>query len=262
MDDIKLIFEGLISIFEDPRGLVMWFVAGFLLYFGIAKKKEPLLLVPISFGILLANLPLGEVIKPAGKEGDPMGFLLFFQENGLHTDLLPLLVFLGLGALTDFSPVISNPKTLLLGAAAQAGVFFALLGTLLIGTLGISSLNFGLLEATSVGIIGGADGPTTIFIASNMKALSQQYGVEMIDIVGATAVAAYSYMALVPLIQPPIIKLLTTKKERQITMPAPKNVVTKRAKILFPIICTIVIGVLVPKAAPLVGILMFGNLMR
>ena len=262
MDDIKLIFEGLISIFEDPRSLVMWFVAGFLLYFGIAKKKEPLLLVPISFGILLANLPLGEVIKPAGKEGDPMGFLLFFQENGLHTDLLPLLVFLGLGALTDFSPVISNPKTLLLGAAAQAGVFFALLGTLLIGTLGVPSLNFGLLEATSVGIIGGADGPTTIFIASNMKALSQQYGVEMIDIVGATAVAAYSYMALVPLIQPPIIKLLTTKKERQITMPVPKNVVTKRAKILFPIICTIVIGVLVPKAAPLVGILMFGNLMR
>ncbi len=260
MDDIKLIFEGLISIFEDPRGLVMWFVAGFLLYFGIAKKKEPLLLVPISFGILLANLPLGEVVKPAGKEGDPMGFLLFFQENGLHTDLLPLLVFLGLGALTDFSPVISNPKTLLLGAAAQAGVFFALIGTLLLGMTPL--FDFRLLEASSVGIIGGADGPTTIFIASNMKALSQQYGVDMLDIVGATAVAAYSYMALVPLIQPPIIKLLTTKKERQITMPVPKNIVTKRAKILFPIICTIIIGVLVPKAAPLVGILMFGNLMR
>jgi len=260
LDDIKLIFEGLISIFEDPRGLVMWFVAGFLLYFGIAKKKEPLLLVPISFGILLANLPLGEVVKPAGKEGDPMGFLLFFQENGLHTDLLPLLVFLGLGALTDFSPVISNPKTLLLGAAAQAGVFFALIGTLLLGMTPL--FDFRLLEASSVGIIGGADGPTTIFIASNMKALSQQYGVDMLDIVGATAVAAYSYMALVPLIQPPIIKLLTTKKERQITMPVPKNIVTKRAKILFPIICTIIIGVLVPKAAPLVGILMFGNLMR
>lgn len=238
----------------------MWFVAGFLLYFGIAKKKEPLLLVPISFGILLANLPLGEVVKPAGKEGDPMGFLLFFQENGLHTDLLPLLVFLGLGALTDFSPVISNPKTLLLGAAAQAGVFFALIGTLLLGMTPL--FDFRLLEASSVGIIGGADGPTTIFIASNMKALSQQYGVDMLDIVGATAVAAYSYMALVPLIQPPIIKLLTTKKERQITMPVPKNIVTKRAKILFPIICTIIIGVLVPKAAPLVGILMFGNLMR
>jgi oxaloacetate decarboxylase beta subunit len=260
LDDIKLIFEGLISIFEDPRGLVMWFVAGFLLYFGIAKKKEPLLLVPISFGILLANLPLGEAVKPAAKEGDPMGFLLFFQENGLHTDLLPLLVFLGLGALTDFSPVISNPKTLLLGAAAQAGVFFALIGTLLLGMTPL--FDFRLLEASAVGIIGGADGPTTIFIASNMKALSQQYGVDMLDIVGATAVAAYSYMALVPLIQPPIIKLLTTKKERQITMPVPKNIVTKRAKILFPIICTIIIGVLVPKAAPLVGILMFGNLMR
>lgn len=238
----------------------MWFVAGFLLYFGIAKKKEPLLLVPISFGILLANLPLGEAVKPAAKEGDPMGFLLFFQENGLHTDLLPLLVFLGLGALTDFSPVISNPKTLLLGAAAQAGVFFALIGTLLLGMTPL--FDFRLLEASAVGIIGGADGPTTIFIASNMKALSQQYGVDMLDIVGATAVAAYSYMALVPLIQPPIIKLLTTKKERQITMPVPKNIVTKRAKILFPIICTIIIGVLVPKAAPLVGILMFGNLMR
>ncbi len=260
MEYLELIFEGFIDIYHNPKGVVMWFVAGLLLYFGIAKKKEPLLLVPISFGILLANLPLGEVIKPAGKEGDPMGFLLFFQETGLHTDLLPLLVFLGLGALTDFSPVISNPKTLLLGAAAQAGVFFALIGTLLLGMT--PYFEFGLLEAASVGIIGGADGPTTIFIASNMKVISQEYGIEMIDIVGATAVAAYSYMALVPLIQPPIIKLLTTKKERQIVMPPPKKVVTKRAKILFPIICTIVISVLVPKAAPLVGILMFGNLMR
>lgn len=260
MEYLELIFEGFIDIYHNPKGVVMWFVAGLLLYFGIAKKKEPLLLVPISFGILLANLPLAEVIKPAGKEGDPMGFLLFFQETGLHTDLLPLLVFLGLGALTDFSPVISNPKTLLLGAAAQAGVFFALIGTLLLGMTPF--FEFGLLEAASVGIIGGADGPTTIFIASNMKVISQEYGIEMIDIVGATAVAAYSYMALVPLIQPPIIKLLTTKKERQIVMPPPKKIVSKRARILFPIICTIVISTLVPKAAPLVGILMFGNLMR
>lgn len=260
MEYLELIFEGFIDIYHNPKGVVMWFVAGLLLYFGIAKKKEPLLLVPISFGILLANLPLAEVIKPAGKEGDPMGFLLFFQETGLHTDLLPLLVFLGLGALTDFSPVISNPKTLLLGAAAQAGVFFALIGTLLLGMTPF--FDFGLLEAASVGIIGGADGPTTIFIASNMKVISQEYGIEMIDIVGATAVAAYSYMALVPLIQPPIIKLLTTKKERQIVMPPPKKIVSKRARILFPIICTIVISTLVPKAAPLVGILMFGNLMR
>ncbi|MEC7157087.1 MAG: sodium ion-translocating decarboxylase subunit beta [Chloroflexota bacterium] len=233
----------------------MWLIAGFLMYFGIAKKKEPLLLVPISFGVLLANLPLGELVKPSSGEGEPMGFLLFFQENGLHTDLLPLLVFLGLGALTDFTPVISNPKTLLLGAAAQAGVFIALIGALLIG-LSSNLFDFGILEASAIGIIGGADGPTTIFIASRMKEIG------MNDIVGATAVAAYSYMALVPLIQPPIIKFFTTQKERQIVMPPAKNEVSKRAKILFPIICTVVISILVPKASPLVGILMFGNLLR
>ena len=257
-DYINLIFEGFIDIYHNPRNAIMWLIAGFLMYFGIAKKKEPLLLVPISFGVLLANLPLGELVKPSSGEGEPMGFLLFFQENGLHTALLPLLVFLGLGALTDFSPVISNPKTLLLGAAAQAGVFVALIGTLLLNPI----FDFGLLEASSVGIIGGADGPTTIFIASRMKELGNSLGVGVQDIVGATAVAAYSYMALVPLIQPPIIKFFTTKKERQIVMPPPKREVSKRAKILFPIICTIVISILVPKASPLVGILMFGNLMR
>ena len=253
-DYINLIFEGFIDIYNNPRNAIMWLIAGFLMYFGIAKKKEPLLLVPISFGVLLANLPLGELVKPSSGEGEPMGFLLFFQENGLHTDLLPLLVFLGLGALTDFSPVISNPKTLLLGAAAQAGVFVALIGALLIGFF--PNFNFGILEASAIGIIGGADGPTTIFIASRMKEMG------MIDIVGATAVAAYSYMALVPLIQPPIIKFFTTKKERQIVMPPPKHEVSKKTKILFPIICTVIISVLVPKASPLVGILMFGNLMR
>ena len=253
-DYINLIFEGFIDIYNNPRNAIMWLIAGFLMYFGIAKKKEPLLLVPISFGVLLANLPLGELVKPSSGEGEPMGFLLFFRENGLHTDLLPLLVFLGLGALTDFSPVISNPKTLLLGAAAQAGVFVALIGALFIGFL--PNFNFGILEASAIGIIGGADGPTTIFIASRMKEMG------MIDIVGATAVAAYSYMALVPLIQPPIIKFFTTKKERQIVMPPPKHEVSKKTKILFPIICTVVISVLVPKASPLVGILMFGNLMR
>ena len=253
-DYINLIFEGFIDIYNNPRNAIMWLIAGFLMYFGIAKKKEPLLLVPISFGVLLANLPLGELVKPSSGEGEPMGFLLFFQENGLHTDLLPLLVFLGLGALTDFSPVISNPKTLLLGAAAQAGVFVALIGALLMGFF--PNFNFGILEASAIGIIGGADGPTTIFIASRMKEMG------MIDIVGATAVAAYSYMALVPLIQPPIIKFFTTQKERQIVMPPPKHEVSRKTKILFPIICTVVISVLVPKASPLVGILMFGNLMR
>jgi len=254
-DYINLIFEGFIDIYNNPRNAIMWLIAGFLMYFGIAKKKEPLLLVPISFGVLLANLPLGELVKPSSGEGEPTGFLLFFQENGLHTDLLPLLVFLGLGALTDFTPVISNPKTLLLGAAAQAGVFIALIGALLIG-LSSNLFDFGILEASAIGIIGGADGPTTIFIASRMKEIG------MNDIVGATAVAAYSYMALVPLIQPPIIKFFTTQKERQIVMPPAKNEVSKRAKILFPIICTVVISILVPKASPLVGILMFGNLLR
>ena len=167
-DYINLIFEGFIDIYNNPRNAIMWLIAGFLMYFGIAKKKEPLLLVPISFGVLLANLPLGELVKPSSGEGEPMGFLLFFQENGLHTDLLPLLVFLGLGALTDFTPVISNPKTLLLGAAAQAGVFIALIGALLIG-LSSNLFDFGILEASAIGIIGGADGPTTIFIASRMK---------------------------------------------------------------------------------------------
>ena len=160
--------------------------------------------------------------------------------------------------LRSFLNSISNPKTLLLGAAAQAGVFVALIGTLLLNPI----FDFGLLEASSVGIIGGADGPSTIFIASRMKELGNSLGVGVQDIVGATAVAAYSYMALVPLIQPPIIKFFTTKKERQIVMPPPKREVSKRAKILFPIICTIVISILVPKASPLVGILMFGNLMR
>ena len=191
-----------------------------------------------------------------------MGFLRVFQDFGLTTDLLPLLVFLGLGALTDFEPMLSNPKTLLLGAGAQAGVFFALIGALLLGMTTL--FDFGLFEASSIGIIGGADGPTTIFIATRMKELGEAAlgpgGVR--DVVGATAVAAYSYMALVPIIQPPIIRLLTTKAERQIKMPYSYKPVSKRMKILFPIITAIVVSVLVPKASPLIAIMMFGNLLK
>ena len=183
--------------------------------------------------------------------------VLFFQENGLHTDLLPLLVFLGLGALTDFSPVISNPKTLLLGAAAQAGVFVALIGTLLLNPI----FDFGLLEASSVGIIGGADGPTTIFIASRMKELGNSLGVGVQDIVGATAVAAYSYMALVPIIQPPIMKALTTEKERQIKMVQLRNV-KKVEKIIFPLTVLFLCILALPDATPLVGALCFGNFVK
>ncbi len=257
LDQILVGFE---AIADDPRIVVMWLIAAGLLYVGVAKRKEPLLLVPISMGILFANLPLGEFIR-AGGEGEPTGILRTFQNVGLETDIFPLLIFLGVGTATDFSPMLSNPKTLLLGAGAQAGVFFALMGALILGALGW--FDFGLLEAASIGIIGGADGPTTIFIATRMRELGHALPhIEVRDIVGATAVAAYSYMALVPIIQPPLIKLLTTKNERRIRMEYASEPVSRRSLILFPIITTIVISVLVPSASPLIGMLMLGNLIK
>ena len=257
LDQILVGFE---AIADDPRIVAMWVIAAGLLYVGVAKRKEPLLLVPISMGILFANLPLGEFIR-AGGEGEPTGILRTFQNVGLETDIFPLLIFLGVGTATDFSPMLSNPKTLLLGAGAQAGVFFALIGALLLGALGW--FDFGLLEAASIGIIGGADGPTTIFIATRMRELGEALPhIEVRDIVGATAVAAYSYMALVPIIQPPLIKLLTTENERRIRMEYASEPVSRRSLILFPIITTIVISVLVPSASPLIGMLMLGNLIK
>lgn len=257
LDQILVGFE---AIVDDPRIVAMWVIAAALLYVGVAKRKEPLLLVPISMGILFANLPLGEFIR-AGGEGEPTGILRTFQTVGLETDIFPLLIFLGVGTATDFSPMLSNPKTLLLGAGAQAGVFFALIGALILGALGW--FDFGLLEAASIGIIGGADGPTTIFIATRMRELGEALPhVEVRDIVGATAVAAYSYMALVPIIQPPLIKLLTTENERRIRMEYSAEPVSRRSLILFPIITTIVVSVLVPSASPLIGMLMLGNLIK
>ena len=254
------IFAGFEAIGDDPRIVAMWVIAAALLYVGIAKRKEPLLLVPISMGILFANLPLGEFIREGGG-GEPTGILRTFQTVGLESDIFPLLIFLGVGTATDFSPMLSNPKTLLLGAGAQAGVFFALVGALILGALGW--FDFGLLEAASIGIIGGADGPTTIFIATRMRELGESLPhVEVRDIVGATAVAAYSYMALVPIIQPPLIKLLTTKSERQIRMEYSSEPVSRRSLILFPIITTIVVSALVPSASPLIGMLMLGNLIK
>ncbi|MCX8277373.1 MAG: sodium ion-translocating decarboxylase subunit beta [Dehalococcoidia bacterium] len=258
--ELSALWEGFTAIGDEPRMIIMWAIAGALLYVGIAKKKEPLLLVPISMGILFANLPLGEFIREGG-EGEPAGLLKTFQTVGMETDIFPLLIFLGVGAATDFSPMLSNPKTLLLGAGAQAGVFVALLGALLLGMTDF--FEFGLLEASSIGIIGGADGPTTIFIATRMRELGESLpNVEVRDIVGATAVAAYSYMALVPIIQPPIIKLLTTKKERLIRMEYSATPVSKRTQVLFPVLTTIIISVLVPSASPLIGMLMLGNLIR
>ncbi|MBP06078.1 MAG: glutaconyl-CoA decarboxylase subunit beta [Chloroflexi bacterium] len=240
--------------------IIMWIISGLLFYVGIYKKKEPLLLVPISSGILLANLPMGELIRIGGN-GEPDGFLRIFQNIGMTNDLLPLLIFLGMGALTDFEPVLSNPKTLLLGAAAQIGVFAALLGALFISMTPF--FDFGLLEAASIGIIGGADGPTTIFISTRMREIGDSLPLyQMSDIVGATAVAAYSYMALVPIIQPPIIRLFTTRNERRIRMDYSDKKISKRTKILFPILTIIIVSILVPDASPLISIMMFGNILR
>ncbi|WP_424945081.1 sodium ion-translocating decarboxylase subunit beta [Candidatus Thiosymbion oneisti] len=272
----------------DYRIFVMIAIACVLLYLAIVKGFEPLLLVPIAFGVLLTNLPFanmmhppavevtpyseeapekapfGATLVPVDQEGAPTkvpvgqeetateyvvhtekpGGIIGYLYKVLKTGLLPALIFMGVGAMTDFGPLIANPKSLLLGAAAQFGIFLTFIGA-------VASGLFNAQEAASVAIIGGADGPTTIFLTSQLAP----------HLLGATAIAAYSYMALVPIIQPPIMKLLTTEKERTIKMTQLRTV-TKREKILFPIIVTIIVVLIVPAAAPLVGMLMLGNLFR
>lgn len=215
--------------------IVMIGIACLFLYLAIAKGYEPYLLIPISFGMLLSNLPLAGLMDQGG--------LLNILYEGVHLGIYPPLIFLGVGASTDFSPLIANPKSLLLGAAAQLGIFFAFTGAILLG--------FNSQEAGSIGIIGGADGPTALYLTSRMAP----------HLLGAIAIAAYSYMALVPVIQPPIMKLLTTKEERRIKMTTLRPV-SKREKILFPIIVTIVVTLIVPPAGPLIGMLMLGNLFK
>ena len=219
------------------REPVMWVVALTFLYLGIRKKVEPLLLVPIGFSALLVNLPL------SGLMDTHHGLFWYFYHYGLQTEIVPSLIFLGLGALTDFGPLLANPKTLLLGAAAQFGVYVALFGALLFG--------YTPAEASSIGIIGGADGPTTIYTTVKLAP----------HLLGATALAAYSYMAMVPIIQPPIIRWLTTEEERKRVMKQLRPV-SKTERILFPIIVALVVGLLVPAAAPLIGMLALGNLFR
>lgn len=225
----------------DIPTLIMFVIAGILMYLAIKKKYEPLLLLPISFGMLLANIPLGELM--AGPNGENVGGLLYYLYQGVHLGIYPPLIFLGVGASTDFGPLIAQPKTLLLGAAAQFGIFGTVIGAILIG--------FDIKEAGAIGIIGGADGPTAIFTASRLAK----------DLLPAIAVASYSYMALVPIIQPPIMRALTTKEERQIVMEQLRPV-SKLEKILFPIVVTMLCGLLVPSALPLLGCLMLGNLFR
>ena len=251
--------SGFMGIAQNPGYLVMIVIACVLLYLAIVRQFEPLLLLPIAFGMLLANLPFGEIIHmeyfiaPAG--ADPSLYPMFSEilHNGGLADMLylgvklgiyPPLIFLGIGTMTDFGPLISNPKSLLLGAAAQLGIFTTYLGARFLG--------FTPQQAASIGIIGGADGPTAIMVSQVLNS----------DYKGAITVAAYSYMALVPIIQPMAIKLVTTKKERQIRMPYNPKSVSRTTKILFPIIVTLIAGLIAPDSIALVGFLMFGNLIR
>jgi oxaloacetate decarboxylase beta subunit len=213
-----------------------------LLYLGIAKKFEPLLLVTIGFGGLLSNIPGVEIAT-----GD--GLLHLAYEVGITTGAFPLIIFMGVGALTDFGPLLANPRTLFLGAAAQFGIFATLLGAL--GLTEIGWMDFSLREAAAIGIIGGADGPTAIYVAGQLAP----------NLLGAIAVAAYSYMALVPLIQPPIMRALTTEAERRIEMVQLREV-SRAERVLFPLILLLLVALLLPSAAPLIGMLAFGNLMR
>ena len=227
-------FEQFLHQFGHP---IMLVICCFLLWLGIKKQYEPLLLVPIAFGGLLSNIPLAGIAEPTG-------FLGIIYEAGIHKGLFPLIIFMGVGAMTDFGPLIANPKTALLGGAAQFGIFGALL-------LALCCFGFTLPEAGSIGIIGGADGPTSIFVTSKLAP----------HLLGAIAVAAYSYMALVPVIQPPIMKLLTTDAERKIQMDQ-LRAVSKREKIVFPLVVLFLCVIFLPDACPLVGALTFGNLCK
>ena len=263
MDVLLSFFEksGFVAFFQGDgwKQLVMIGIACVLLYLAIGKKFEPLLLLPIAFGILLTNLPGANMFHEEMFAGGHVhwdllkndGGLLDYLYLGVKLGIYPCLIFFGVGAMTDFGPLIANPKSMLMGAAAQMGIFLTFIAASNIGGLGLPGLAFTAEEAASIGIIGGADGPTAIFVTSKLAP----------QLLGPIAVAAYSYMALVPVIQPPIMRLLTTKRERQIVM-TPVRLASKKEKIIFPIVVAVFVALLVPDAAPLVGSLMLGNLFR
>ena len=234
-DTLALLMQGIHAV--TPQSLVMIGVACVLFYLGIARNYEPLLLLPIAAGCLLANLPLSPLIADDG-------MLRVLYQMGISNELFPLLIFIGIGALTDFGPLLENPRLVLLGAAGQFGIFLTLIAALLLG--------FTRPEAASIGIIGAIDGPTSIYVS----------GLLAPHLLGPITVAAYSYMSLVPIILPPIMKLLTTPAERRIRMPYSQRVISRRTRILFPIVVTVLVGTLVPFATPLIGMLMLGNLMK
>ena len=234
---------GNIFNFEWPMA-VMWAIGAILIYLAIKKDMEPALLLPMGFGAILVNLPFSGAITQVFTTGTEKGPLTVLFDAGIANELFPLLLFIGIGAMIDFTPLLSNPKMFLFGAAAQFGIFFTLSAACLFG--------FDLKDAASIAIIGAADGPTSIFVSTFF---GSKY-------MGAIAVAAYSYMALVPIVQPPVIRAITTKKERLIRMPYAQKEVSKTTKILFPIIITVIAGLIAPKSVALVGFLMFGNLIR
>jgi oxaloacetate decarboxylase beta subunit len=234
-ETLRLLLAGVTHV--SPQSLVMIAVSCVLFYLAIAKDYEPLLLLPIGAGCLLANLPLSPLL------GDE-GMLRILYNMGIGNELFPLLIFIGIGALTDFGPLLENPRTVLLGAAGQFGIFLTLILALMLG--------FTQKEAASIGIIGAIDGPTSIYVS----------GLLAPHLLAPITVAAYSYMSLVPIIMPPIMRLLTTEKERRIRMPYSQRKISRRTRILFPIIVTVLIGTLVPFATPLIGMLMLGNLMK
>ncbi|MGD8401377.1 MAG: sodium ion-translocating decarboxylase subunit beta [Bacillota bacterium] len=236
----------------DWQHLLMIGIALVLIYLAIVKQYEPLLLLPISFGMLLVNLPLAGLMDgPTTVNGQLQpGGLIYYLYQGVNLGIYPPLIFLGVGAMTDFGPLIANPRSILLGAAAQFGIFAALFGALILNNF-FPGMGFDLKAAAAIGIIGGADGPTAIYLSSRLKP----------DLLGPIAIAAYSYMALIPIIQPPIIRMMTSKAERQIVMEQVRTV-SKTEKIIFPIIVTIVGSLILPSSAALLGSLMFGNLLR
>ncbi|MDX2412034.1 MAG: sodium ion-translocating decarboxylase subunit beta [Woeseiaceae bacterium] len=242
MEMIEQLWQGY-GLYQMSIGqAAMLVICLLLLYLGIVKKFEPLLLVTIGFGGLLSNIPGVEIATG-------QGLLHLTYVVGIETGVFPLIIFMGVGALTDFGPLLANPRTLFLGAAAQFGIFATLIGALGLTSLGV--MDFSLREAAAIGIIGGADGPTAIYVAGKLAP----------DLLGAIAVAAYSYMALVPLIQPPIMKALTTEAERKIEMVQLRDV-SKAERIIFPLVLLLLVALLLPSAAPLLGMLCFGNLMR
>lgn len=242
MDFFSFLYQNAVDNF-DYRMLIMWAIGGLLIFLAIKKNMEPTLLLPIGFGVILVNLPLSGVVDRVVNGLPQEGALSILYKAGIANELFPLILFIGIGAMIDFGPILANPKLMIFGAAAQFGIFF---------TLCTSSMFFDIKDAASIATIGAADGPTAIVVA---QMLDSKY-------LGAIMVAAYSYMALVPIIQPPVIKLLTTEKERKIRMKYKPSQVSKLTKILFPIVITIIAGVVSPNSVALVGFLMFGNLIR